>query len=162
MQAIGIENKGKEEIEDLISNIRNDRINGGIKAACIIGKFGARAVPPLMQTLKHEDRCVRWLTAIALTRVGAPALGPVSEVLGDPDPSVRVPAIWVMEQVGGIAAVEPLLGILHRDGDEFCRYMAASALKKIGDPLGVAAVEDLLGGLGTEARGIVDELVEGS
>ena len=115
-----------------------------------------------MQTLKHQDRCVRWLAAIALTREGAPAPGPGSEVFGDPDPSVRVPAIRVIEQVGGIAAVEPLIGILHRDGDEFCRYMAASALKKIGDPRGIAAVEQLLGRSANGARGIVDELAGGS
>ncbi len=162
MQAIGVENREKEEVEDLVSIMQHERIKGGIKAAWTIGKYGARAVPPLMQTLKHQERNVRWLAAIALTRVGVTALGPVSGALGDPDPSVRIPAIWVMGQIGGNAAVEPLLDVLDSDCDEFCRYMAAAALKKIGDPLGVAAVEEMLGRSGVEARGIVDELVEGS
>jgi HEAT repeat protein len=112
--------------------------------------------------MKNPDRNVRWSAAIALQRIGASAVDPLTKVLVNGSPETRAPAIWALEQIGDDRAVDPLIGILKGDTNEFCRWMAAAALRKIGDPTGIAAVEEALKGADAEEIGYIEELIEGS
>jgi HEAT repeat protein len=78
----------------------------------------------------------------------------------DGDWTARVPAIWALEHIGDRRAVPTLVENLNGT-NECCRWMAASALSKVGSDREWAIVEAAFVN-DPEGRAIVDELVEGS
>jgi HEAT repeat protein len=148
--------------EDLASILANGKMGGNLSAAWALSERGTAIIDPLVQVMNNPDRNVRWSAAIALQRIGASAVDPLTKVLANGAPETRAPAIWALEQIGDDRAVDPLIGILKGDMDEFCRWMAAAALCKIGHPAGIAAVEAALRGANAEEIGFIEELIEGS
>ncbi|RPJ54204.1 MAG: HEAT repeat domain-containing protein [Methanobacteriota archaeon] len=148
--------------EDLASILTNGKMGGHLSAAWALSERGAAIVDPLVQVMKNPDRNVRWSAAIALQRIGSSAVDPLTKVLANGAPETRAPAIWALEQIGDERAGDPLICVLKGDADEFCRWMAAAALRKIGHPDGIAAVNEALKGANAEEIGYIEELIEGS
>ena len=136
-------------------------------AAEALGQIGdPRAVEPLSAALKDTDSGVRYRAVEALdrlgwqpdrsevgaaywaakhawdncVRIGAPAVEPLSAVLGDEEWSVRQAAAGALGRIADACAVEPLVAAL-RDADGRVRQAAAEALGQIGD---ARAVESLI------------------
>lgn len=130
----------------------------------------ARVVEPLIGALGDAKANVRDNAAWALGRLGsARAVEPLIKTLSDEDPGVRTVAAWALGELGDARAVEPLVRALsdptspktlsfnflllpvsfarlHADlkegrfGNSFSG-VAAEALRKIGTPEALAAVE---------------------
>ena len=119
-------------------------------------------IDPLVDVLQNSDRNARWSAAIALQRIGAAAVDPLARVLVHAAPEARAPAIWALEKIGDDRAVDPLINVLRSDCDEFCRWMAAAALRTIGHPAGIEAVNEALTAASPDEIGYIEELMEGS
>jgi HEAT repeat protein len=132
-----------------------------LNAASAIKVYGDKAVERLIPALQDQDRETRWKAAVALEEVGAPAIQPLANVIQQGSHEAKVSAIWALEKIHDPGVVAPLIEEL-KDEDECCRWMAEASLKKIGDPEGVRAAEAQLAAESEEARGFVEELIEGS
>ncbi len=110
--------------------------------------------------LVSDDRETRWRAAVALERIGAPAVDALVAAAGHDNYLVRVPAIWALEHIGDARSVDALVANLNGE-NECCRWAAAAALSKVGGESGMAAVESAFAN-DPAGRGIVEELIEGS
>jgi len=73
---------------------------------------------------------VRYNAALALGKIGKPAVEPLIAALKDKDSRVRYSAAWALGKIGDKRAVEPLIAAL-KDKDSTVRRDAAWALTKI-------------------------------
>ena len=94
-------------------------------------EIGAPAVGPLADALGDEDWRVRQGAAAALGAIGAAAIEPLVRALGNPGADVRSAAATALVALGALA-VEPLVAAL-RDRDAHVRSGAATSLGGIGD-----------------------------
>ena len=99
-----------------------------------------RDVEGLMEALKHKDSRVRYSVAVALGRIGKPAVEPLIQALKDKNTCIRLGAAVALGKMGNTRAVEPLIRNI-KDEDEFVRVRVAWALGRIGD---IRAVEPLI------------------
>ena len=110
--------------------------------------------------LTSGDREVRWRAAVALERIGAPAVETLVAAAGHDDYLVRVPAIWALEHIGDARAVDALVANLNGT-NECCRWAAGAALQRsaarAAGPRSRARSRTTRRG-----AGIVEELIEGS
>ncbi len=121
------------------------------------GTDGVAAVAPL---LRSPERETRWRAAVALERIGVPALEVLIAGARDPDYLVRVPAIWALEHVGDRRSITALVENLN-GRNECCRWMAAAALRRVGGIAEAAAVDAAFAN-DPAGLSIVDELMAGS
>ncbi len=114
------------------------------EAARALGRLGdARAVEPLIATLKDEYWQVRFSAAKALGLIGdARAVEMLIVTLGDINYTTRWVAARSLGQIGDVQAVEPLITTLE-DAAEEVQGAAYEALIEIGAP----AVESLIAAL---------------
>jgi HEAT repeat protein len=99
-----------------------------------LGELGVLAVASLVQALKHQkDGLVKYNAALALTKIGAPAIEPLLDSLDDDDADVRLEASWALGQIGDTRAVVPLVEAL-RDEDWYVRKQASLALCNMKSP----------------------------
>ena len=131
-----------------------------LDAAAAIAAHGPDGVGAVAPLLRSEDRETRWRAAVALERIGAPAVEALVAGARDPDYLVRVPAIWALEHIGDARAVGALVENLNGT-NECCRWMAAAALRQVGGEGERAAVEAAFAD-DPAGRGIIEELIEGS
>ncbi len=111
-----------------------------------LGEIGdPRAIPALVGALKDENERVRRAAAVALGRIGAPAVPALIGALKDADREVRRAAAEALGRIGDREAVPALIGAL-KDADWEVRGAAAEALVRIGAP----AVPALVGALKDE------------
>jgi len=103
-----------------------------LDAAEAIGALGESAVLGVAPLLRSVHREIRWRAAVALERVGLPAVEALMVAAEDQDWRVRVPAIWALEHIGDPRSIPSLMENLH-GRNECCRWMAAAALNRIGD-----------------------------
>lgn len=130
------------------------------QAAIALGEMGSKeAVPPLLRGLEDPDKYVRYGSAISLMKtgyqpsgddgwawyhaamqdwdrlrtLGQSALGPVKNLLRDPDSDVRVHAVRVLGDVGDREASPALIQCLG-DADRKVRWEATLASQKCGVP----------------------------
>jgi HEAT repeat protein len=150
----------KEKVGELVSRLAQGNTYEMLDAAEAIGRAGEEAVLAVAPLLQSPHREMRWRAAIALERIGPPAVEALMVAVGDPDWATRVPAIWALEKIGDQRAVPALVENL-QGGNECCRWMAAAALSRVGDPREWAIVEAAFA-QDPEGRGIVEELIEGS
>lgn len=148
--------------EALASILANGAMESSLSAAWALGDQGTAIIDPLVEVLQNPDRNIRWSAAIALQRIGASAVEPLTNVLAHGAPEARAPAIWALEKIGDARAVDPLIDVLRGDCDEFCRWMAAAALRAIGDPAGIEALNEAMKIASPDEIGYIEELVEGS
>jgi HEAT repeat protein len=82
--------------------------------------------------------------------------------MGIENDHVRNPAVWALAEIGDPRAVGPLVAVMRTGKSECCRALTAAALLKIGNPDGVAAVEEALLSEDESFRGFVFEALEGT
>ena len=107
--------------------------------ALALEKIGEPAVGSLIRVLKGEDAVAARDAARTLGKIGEPAVCSLIPVLKHEDWSVRKGAVWILRKIGE-PAVEPLIQAL-KDKDERIRMNAAWALGEIKDK---RAVEPLI------------------
>ena len=90
----------------------------------------------IVEQLNDKNRTDRWLSIIALEKMGKPAMDYLVVSLKDEDKWVRYAAADALGNAGHADSVEHLIGVLS-DSDQDVRFAAAEALGKIGDPKAV-------------------------
>ena len=120
------------------------------------------AVESLIELLKNGGQSVRWISAMALARIGTDSVDSLIETATSSGESVRDPAIWALAEIKNQKSVEPMLRIMHEESSESCRALTAAALLKIGDPAGINAVFQECERQGEAFRGLVMEAYHGS
>ncbi len=148
----------KPELSGLIQNVLNGDIYSSLQSASELKKVGAPAVGPLVDILVENDsNRNRWRVAMALAKVGEPAVDDLLNVVKKDDDSLKNAAVWILSEIGDARAVNPLIETMKMSKTECCRALTAAALLKIGDPLGVAAVEEELLTMDESLRGTIFE-----
>ena len=113
------------------------------KAAEALGRInGAQAVESLIALLKEQYVSIN--VAVALVKIGAPAVNSLIVALEDDSNHNRTDTAYALGQIGDARATKPLIAIL-KDEDESVRVEAIKALGQIGDPQAVEALIALLG-----------------
>ena len=129
----------ENRMQELISSLGREDVTDSIV------EMGILAVAPLVQALKHErDGLVKYNAALALAKIGTPAMDPLLESMDYDDPDVRLEATWALGEIGDERAVEPLVEAL-RDEDWYVRRQAASSLCNMKNPESVAPLLRALG-----------------
>jgi HEAT repeat protein/beta-lactamase regulating signal transducer with metallopeptidase domain len=102
------------------------------------------SIDALVLALRDLDELVRSMAAQALGKIGSrraiPALIPMFQDLSD---DVKVHAGNAVARIGGDEALNALVGLLDTDGREELR-MALAALKILGDPRAIPALQALI------------------
>src|SRR5512143_1087135 len=149
-----------QSVSELVQKLIHGTTYEMLDAAEAVAVHCDGAVAAVAPLLRSPDRETRWRAAVALERIGTPAVEALVAGARDPDYLVRVPAIWALEHVGDqravAALVENLIGT-----NECCRWMAGAALTRIGGAEGRGQVEAAFAN-DPAGRGIVEELIEGS
>src|SRR4030042_381050 len=149
------------------------------QAAINLGTMGEKAVPaiPFLIGILGDTAGVELKTgpeaqianltspaieaAVALGKIGTPALEPLIGALKDKDPNVRVLAAVAMEELEDLKAVKPLIAAL-KDENFNVQATAARALGEINDPSAVApliaALKDQEAGVRAAAAGALGEI----
>jgi HEAT repeat protein len=149
-----------QKVSELVQKLVQGTTYEMLDAASAIAAHGTEGVGAVAPLLRSKDRETRWRAAVALERIGAPAVEVLVAGARDPDYLVRVPAIWALEHVGDRRAVGALVENLNGT-NECCRWMAAAALQQVGGAGERAAVEAAFAN-DPAGRGIIEELIEGS
>lgn len=82
-----------------------------------------------------------WDAAVAMKQLGPNSVTSIMRVLNGNTSMVRIPAIWALGEIGDVRAVPHLVRILEHDPSRFNRMMAAVALLKLDDPVGLEKVK---------------------
>lgn len=107
-------------------------------AATLLGEFcDPRAVGPLMEVLRDEDRAVRDAATGALRKIGPSAVPALIVALQDPNGNVQEIAVAVLKDLPDPRAVDPLIGCL-TSRNWIVRMHAAKGLGIAGDPRAIA------------------------
>ena len=102
------------------------------KAQLALVRIGAPAVEPLIQTLKDENRNIRWRAAEALGKIGdARAVEPLIQALMYGDSGVRKHIVRALGSIRDAKVIEPLALVL-RDKSSEVRWEAAETLDELG------------------------------
>lgn len=155
------ENELQQPVDRILYGLVNGSTTEMLAAARSLGEQGEKAIDTVMPVFRSSDRVVRWRAAIALERIGTPAVVPLIQSLKEDKPYVKIPAIWALESIGDERAIDPLIEVMNGQ-DECCRLMAAAALKKFGTQKGLDAVNEAFNNDDGTLIAIVEELVEGS
>ena len=155
-----MEREREQHVSELVAQLARGNTYEMLDAAEALGHEGEAAVLAVAPLLRSVHRETRWRAAIALKRVGLPSVETLVVAATDPDWHVRVPAIWALEHIGDERTVPTLVENLHGT-NECCRWMAASALSKVGSDREWAIVEAAFEN-DPAGRGIVEELIEGA
>jgi HEAT repeat protein len=76
-----------------------------------------------------------------MKQLGSHSVTSIIRVLNGTTSTARIPAIWALGEIGDIRAVPYLVRILEHDPSRFNRMIAAAALLKIDDPVGLEKVK---------------------
>ncbi len=152
--------KQNQSVSELVQKLVQGTTYEMLDAAEAFAAHGDGAVKEISGMLVSDDRETRWRAAVALERIGAPAVDALVAAAGHDNYLVRVPAIWALEHIGDPRSVDALVANLNGE-NECCRWAAAAALSKVGGENGRAAVESAFAN-DPAGRGIVEELIEGS
>jgi HEAT repeat protein len=100
-------------------------------------EIGADAVTPLLEIVGEED--VRWLVSGALINIGAPAVSPTIRALSDKSPAVRRNALFILRQLEAREALPAIRKALS-DPDRTVQIQAIQAVAQFGGEEGLQAV----------------------
>ncbi|RME88667.1 MAG: HEAT repeat domain-containing protein [Anaerolineae bacterium] len=129
-------NKNRRKVRQLLKIIQFDKPEKRKQAAQALLQMGAEAVEPLIEELGDRDATRRKLAAQALKRLGTIALPSLLSSLRNASPPIRREICAVLGNIGDRETTSALLQAL-RDEDETVRAAAASALATLGDPQAV-------------------------
>jgi HEAT repeat protein len=133
--------KAQGDVEGLTKALKDRDWSVRREAAAALGDIGdAKAVEPLIQALKYEEKSPRLVTtaAWALSKIGAPTVDPLIRALEDKSKNVRLAAVWALGEIKDSRAVGPLTQMVEPLIQTLeSRYLsvrgaAGGALKKIG------------------------------
>ncbi len=112
--------------------------------AIVLGEVkDRRAVRPLLEALRDEERFVM-TSAASLVQIGDPgSVEPLIEMLSSRNEQVRLYAAYALGGLNDARAVEPLIGLL-QDPDTSIRGVAAHALGVLGSREATRPLLDLL------------------
>lgn len=128
-----MEQSAPDEVERLVSDLKDDRRDIRSRAAYELGKHNdSRIIAPLTAALSDNDKFVRSWAAGSLGKAGARAVEPLVQVLEGSDTSVGYYAALALGDLGDLRAV-PLLAAAVREGDWDIRSSAAETLERMGD-----------------------------
>lgn len=96
----------------------------------------------IVQQLNDKNQKERWLSVVALEKIGEPAMDYLVSSLKDGDKWVRYAAVDALGNIGHANAVEHLITVLN-DLDQDVRFAAAEALGKIGDPKAIEPLNNV-------------------
>ena len=96
----------------------------------------------IVEQLNDKNQKERWLSVVALEKIGEPAVDYLVSSLRDADKWVRYAAADALGNIGHSNAVEHLINVLH-DLDQDVRFVAAEALGKIGDPKAIEPLNNV-------------------
>jgi len=127
---------------------------GGAKVVAeALVSFGASAVIPLTNMLRHERAMARTWAARVLGRIGDPAATPaLLGRLDDGDAATRAAAAEALGQIRDLRATRPLACAALGDPSGAVRSRAAAALSRVGDEEAVSTLVAALGDGDPEVR----------
>lgn len=135
-EACGIlEMRADESFQYLVDALKNKKSHKKVKicSAKILGSIGdAKAIDPLIATLKDNNKLVRREASTALTHMGDQAVDPLLNILSDDDWRVRGAAAWALGSIGNKKAIKPLNNLLE-DENGFVKTGAKWALANINE-----------------------------
>lgn len=144
----------QHSVRELVAKLAYGETHEMLDAAEALGRQGESAVLTVAPLLGSFHRETRWRGAIALERIGPPAVEVLMVAAGDGDWEARLPAIWALEQIGGQRSVPTLVENLNGKDERRC-WRAASAISKIGADRGLAIMEATFAG--DPAESLIDE-----
>jgi HEAT repeat protein len=135
---------GAAAIPQLVAALEDPEERVRADAAKLLGLTrDARAAEPLVTRLGSAD--AEWNAVYdALWRIGAPAVPPLIEALGDTHTEVRRRAARLLGILRDGRATEALVGLLNKDRSTGVRVDIATALGRIGDRDACEALLDAL------------------
>ena len=106
-----------------------------------LGNIGEPAIDELIRMLGIDDITMWGFASRSLQQIGKPAVKPLSKALdkGSSNAFFHHEIINILGEIGDVAAIEPLIGVLKRE-DFILKVVTSKALRKIGEP----AVEPLI------------------
>lgn len=156
------EGKIGEDLARLLETVQTGDITSSLRAMRELRTVGDDAVGPLVASLREGKGADRWRTAMALARVGQPAVEALITAAAAGDEGVANPAVWALAEIGDQKAVPHLIDLLRREQSVCCRALTAAALLKLGDPAGIAEVNRQYAEHGEDYRAMVMEAFEGT
>jgi HEAT repeat protein len=133
-----LKEKEEEKISKSINELNDKDIHIRVKALFALYEFGDKAMPALINALKHEDYKLRRSAADVLGFMGERAAGAVSalaDALNDSATIVRVYAALALGEIGPKAkSAMPALEAAVKDKAYLVRDASAEALRKIKKP----------------------------
>ncbi len=137
------EQSGRQEIDTLITALKDKTWNSQLGAATRLIMMGRPAVDGLIRALRDENPDVQTAAASLLGEMRETAVAPLMDALSDTDRFVRLVAARNLGKIGNKRAIEALIGSLHREPDGEVRATVAEALGYMGsgqaiEPLALA------------------------
>lgn len=133
------ETRPENHIQELIAALGREDVTDSLV------ELGILVVAPLVQALKHEkDGLIKYNAALALSKIGSPAMDPLLESMDYDDADVRLEAVWALGEIGDERAVEPLVEAL-KDEDWYVRKQAATSLCNLKKEESVELLVNALG-----------------
>ena len=134
---------GKQDIDTLISALKDKDWNTQLGAATRLIMMGRPAVDGLIRALRDEDPEIQSAAASILGDMRETAVTPLMDALDDSDRFVRLVAARNLGRIGNKRAIEALIGSLHQELDTEVRATVAEALGYMGskqaiEPLALA------------------------
>jgi len=130
---------GREVVEfpvnEIVDIAKNDpEVSIRVYATASLRRGGKKAVPPLLESMNHENKYVRIQSCKSLGMIGDKrAVEPLIAKLNSTKKTERMAVIIALGDIGDTRAVEPLIKILLKATEESGWRDAAKALAKIGD-----------------------------
>jgi HEAT repeat protein len=149
--------QGKRSVANLIGELRKadaDKLKA-IEELAALGENARAAAPALVQLLSVKNEDVRLHATMALGKIGASAVGPLSKAYESKDPATRFYAIWGLAFIGAPAkSAAPIVLKAMNDPAPDVRRKAAYTLVLIqADPdATVAALVHALGDKDNDVR----------
>jgi HEAT repeat protein len=115
----------------LLDALKNPDENIQSKAAIKLGMVrDERAIPFLLNTLKHSNSAIRFRAMKALAEIGEHVVPALTTALGEEDSRFRLAAIQTLGYMKNAKAVDPLITALENK-DQKVRQVASKALKRL-------------------------------
>jgi len=126
------ERSGRQEIDTLISALKDREWNSQLGAATRLIMMGRPAVDGLIRALRDENPEIQTAAASLLGEMRETAVEPLMVALNDKDAFVRLVAARNLGKIGNKRAIEALIGSLHREPDPVVRAAVAEGLGYMG------------------------------
>ncbi len=140
-----LEEKPEEDhVDMLIQNLKSDNTDVRRRAVWALGEVSdIRAVEPLINALKDENRSIQVNVIDSLGKMGGLAVEPLLQALKNDDRAIRLNAAKALRKLKDPEAVELLIAALE-DESAYVRLNAAKALGSIKDPEAVIPLIEAL------------------